>query len=83
MGVQRVLRPSLRDVAPPTPPTDPRHGQGRRHELVGGLSDLTFGLKPHLVETFKLSPDPLVVEKIHVGGLYINPPEGALVLCVD
>src|ERR1700693_2874364 len=43
-----------------------------------------FGLKPHLIETFKLSPDPLFVEKVRdVVGLYINPPEGALVLCVD
>jgi transposase len=43
-----------------------------------------FGLKPHLVETFKLSPDPFFVEKVRdIVGLYINPPEGALVLCVD
>ena len=43
-----------------------------------------FGLKPHLVESFKLSPDPQFVEKVRdVVGLYVNPPEGALVLCVD
>ena len=43
-----------------------------------------FGLKPHLVDTFKLSSDPLFVDKVRdVVGLYINPPEGALVLCVD
>jgi transposase len=43
-----------------------------------------FGLKPHLVDTFKLSPDPLFVEKVRdVVGLYLNPPDGALVLCVD
>jgi len=43
-----------------------------------------FGLKPHLVETFKLSPDPLFIEKVRdIVGLYVNPPEGALVLCVD
>ena len=43
-----------------------------------------FGLKPHLVDTFKLSPDPLFVDKVRdVVGLYVNPPEGALVLCVD
>ncbi len=43
-----------------------------------------FGLKPHLVDTFKLSPDPLFVEKVRdVVGLYINPPDSALVLCVD
>ncbi len=42
------------------------------------------GLKPHLVRTFKLSNDPHFVEKlIDVVGLYLNPPEHALVLCVD
>lgn len=42
------------------------------------------GLKPHLVRTFKLSNDPHFVEKlIDVVGLYVNPPEHALVLCVD
>src|ERR671924_193085 len=43
-----------------------------------------FGLKPHLVDTFKLSTDPQFVEKVRdVVGLYLNPPERALVLCVD
>ena len=43
-----------------------------------------FGLKPHRAETFKLSTDPLFVEKvIDVVGLYHNPPERAVVLCVD
>ena len=43
-----------------------------------------FGLQPHREETFKLSPDPLLVEKVRdIVGLYMNPPEGALVLCVD
>jgi transposase len=43
-----------------------------------------FGLKPHLVETFKISSDPLFVEKVRdVVGLYLDPPERALVLCVD
>ena len=43
-----------------------------------------FGLKPHLVDSFKLSPDPLFIEKVRdVVGLYVNPPEAALVLCVD
>jgi len=42
------------------------------------------GLKPHLVRTFKLSNDPHFVEKLlDVVGLYLNPPEHALVLCVD
>ena len=42
------------------------------------------GLKPHLVRTFKVSNDPRFVEKlIDVVGLYLNPPEHALVLCAD
>ena len=56
-----------------------------------GLSKSTIGriwkafeLKPHRAETFKLSNDPLFVEKVFdVVGLYLNPPEGAVVLCVD
>jgi transposase len=43
-----------------------------------------FGLKPHLTETFKLSTDPLFVDKVRdVVGLYMSPPENAIVLCVD
>ena len=43
-----------------------------------------FNLKPHRVETFKLSTDPLFIEKLRdVVGLYLNPPDNALVLCVD
>ena len=43
-----------------------------------------FGLQPHRLETFKLSSDPLFVEKVRdVVGLYLNPPDHALVLCVD
>lgn len=43
-----------------------------------------FGLQPHRAETFKLSPDPLLVDKVRdIVGLYMNPPEHALVLCVD
>ncbi len=42
------------------------------------------GLKPHLVQTFKLSNDPRFEEKlIDVVGLYLNPPEHAVVLCMD
>ena len=42
------------------------------------------GLKPHLVKTFKLSRDPDFVDKVEdVVGLYLNPPDKALVLCVD
>lgn len=43
-----------------------------------------FGLQPHRSETFKLSTDPLFVEKVRdIVGLYLDPPEKALVLCVD
>jgi transposase len=43
-----------------------------------------FGLQPHRSETFKLSTDPLFVEKVRdVVGLYLSPPDQALVLCVD
>jgi putative transposase len=43
-----------------------------------------FKLKPHRVDTFKLSTDPLFIEKLRdVVGLYLNPPDNALVLCVD
>jgi len=42
------------------------------------------GLKPHLVETFKLSRDQSFVEKLwDIVGLYLNPPDESLVLCVD
>jgi len=43
-----------------------------------------FGLQPHRTETFKLSSDPLFVEKVRdIVGLYLHPPDRALVLCVD
>src|ERR1035437_8076085 len=56
-----------------------------------GLSKTTIGriwkafeLKPHRVDGFKLSKDPLFVEKVYdVVGLYLDPPESAVVLCVD
>lgn len=56
-----------------------------------GLSHMTisrvwraFGLQPQRIETFKLSPDPLLIEKVRdIVGLYMHPPDHALVLCVD
>ena len=43
-----------------------------------------FALQPHRVETFKLSKDPLFIEKVRdIVGLYLHPPDKALVLCVD
>jgi hypothetical protein len=44
----------------------------------------TFGLKPHRVDTFELSNDPQFIDKVRdIVGLYLDPPEKALVLCVD
>ena len=44
----------------------------------------SFGLQPHRSETFKLSTDPQLVEKVRdISGLYLNPPDHAIVLCVD
>src|SRR6266403_691840 len=49
------------------------------HRYIG-----LFGLQPHRTKSFKLSTDPFFVEKVRdVVGLYLNPPENALVLCVD
>ena len=43
-----------------------------------------FGIKPHLVQTFKLSNDPFFIEKVRdIVGLYLHPPDHAMVLCVD
>jgi transposase len=43
-----------------------------------------FGLQPHRQETWKLSKDPQLIEKVHdICGLYLNPPERAVVMCVD
>ena len=76
-----------------------RGDPGRCHQLVDQVDGLpgrwsraatvdriwqAFGLKPHLSETFKLSTDPFFVEKVRdVVGLYLDPPDRALVLCVD
>jgi transposase len=72
-------------------PTDATHWSTRSMAQAQGMSQSAisriwraFGLKPHLVDSFKLSPDPQFVEKVRdIVGLYINPPEAALVLCVD
>jgi transposase len=72
-------------------PRDATHWSTRSMAAASGLSDTTvlriwraFGLQPHRSETFKLSNDPQLVEKVRdIVGLYLNPPERALVLCVD
>jgi transposase len=72
-------------------PKDATHWSRASMAAETGLSRSTIGriwrefrLTPHLVETFKLSSDPLFIEKVRdVVGLYLDPPERALVLCVD
>jgi transposase len=67
------------------------HWSSRLMAKEAGISDHSvrriwraFGLKPHRVEGFKLSKDPMFVEKVRdIVGLYLNPPEKAIVLCVD
>ncbi|MDN3360196.1 IS630 family transposase [Actinomadura sp. DC4] len=72
-------------------PKDATHWSTRSMAKQVGLSQSTvsriwraFGLQPHRSETFKLSTDPYFVDKVHdVVGLYLDPPERALVFCVD
>ncbi len=72
-------------------PRGQTHWSTRSLAQASGLSRMTisriwhaFGLQPHRSETFKLSPDPLLIDKVRdVVGLYMNPPDHALVFCVD
>jgi transposase len=72
-------------------PENATHWSSRGMAKVSGLSVSTvqriwraFGLQPHRMETFKLSTDPNFVAKVRdVVGLYVSPPEHAIVLCVD
>lgn len=74
-----------------TTPRGATHWSTRGLAKATGLSRMTisriwhaFGLQPHRTDTFKLSPDPQLIEKVRdIVGLYMNPPEHALVLCVD
>jgi transposase len=74
-----------------TTPADATHGSLRSMARAVGHAPSTihriwkaFSLQPHRAETFKLSTDPLFVEKVRdIVGLYLAPPERALVLCVD
>ena len=56
---------------------------GMSHTMVGRILR-TFGLQPHVTESFKLSPDPQLVAKVRdVVGLYMHPPHNAVVFAVD
>src|SRR5438552_2036569 len=72
-------------------PRGETHWSTRGLAKATGLSRMTisriwraFGLQPHRRDTFKLSPDPLLIEKVRdIVGLYMNPPDHAVVFCVD
>ena len=84
--VEKVLTTTLESL-----PRDATHWSTRSLAQQSGLSHSTvsriwraFGLQPHRSETLKLSKDPLFIEKVRdMVGLYLNPPDRAMVLCVD
>jgi transposase len=91
---RRIEETKVREVVDRTlqeKPSNATHWSTRTLAAVVGLSPASIqriwkahGLKPHRFRTFKLSRDPLFVEKLQdVVGLYLNPPEHALVLSVD
>lgn len=91
---RRVTDAQVEAVIVRTLETTPRaatHWSTRDMARATGLSRMTisriwraFGRQPHRSETFKVSPDPLLIDKVRdIVGLYINPPAHAVVLCVD
>jgi transposase len=84
--VERVIVRTLEQQ-----PRDATHWSTRSMARATGMSQTAvsriwraFGLKPHQSEVFKLSPDPQFIDKVRdIVGLYLNPPEAAVVLCVD
>jgi transposase len=72
-------------------PADATHWSTRSMAKAAGMSQTSisriwraFGLQPHREETFKVSTDPLFIEKLRdVVGVYLNPPQSAVVFCVD
>lgn len=85
-AVERIVTLTLEST-----PSDATHWSTRDLAKRVGVSQSTvariwraFNLQPHRVETFRLSNDPLFVEKVRdIVGLYMNPPDHAVVLCVD
>jgi transposase len=84
--VERVIVKTLEEQ-----PANATHWSTRSMAAATGMSQSAvsriwraFALKPHQVETFKLSPDPQFIDKVRdIVGLYLNPPEAAVVSCVD
>jgi transposase len=84
--VERVIVKTLEEQPPGA-----THWSTRSLAAATGMSQSAvsriwraFGLKPHLSEAFKLSPDPQFIDKVRdIVGLHLNPPEAAVVLCVD
>jgi transposase len=84
--IERVIVRTLEST-----PRDATHWSVRSMAKAAGITPTTvhriwkaFSLQPHRTETFKLSKDPLFIEKVRdIVGLYLNPPEKAVVLCVD
>jgi transposase len=84
--IERVIVKTLEEQ-----PRDATHWSTRSMAQATGMSQSAisriwraFALKPHQAESFKLSPDPQFIEKVRdIVGLYLNPPEAAVVLCVD
>jgi transposase len=85
-AVERLVALTLEEA-----PRNATHWSTRAMARHAGMSQTAvsriwraFGLRPHRAETFKLSTDPTLVEKVRdIVGLYMNPPDRALVLCVD
>src|SRR5436309_5113250 len=84
--VERVIVKTLEEL-----PANATHWSTRSMAAATGMSQSAvsriwraFGLKPHQTEAFRLSPDPQFIDKVRdIVGLYLNPPEAAVVLCVD
>lgn len=84
--IERVIVKMLEEQ-----PADATHWSTRQMAAATGMSQTAisriwraFGLKPHRTEHFKLSPDPQFIDKVRdIVGLYLSPPEAAVVLCVD
>ena len=85
--VEAVITKTLEEAGP----GEDSHWSTRSMARETGMSQTAvsriwraFGLKPHIIQTWKLSTDPLFIDKVRdVVGLYMSPPENALVLCVD